>query len=426
MLERERILRALAALSKNAPPLPPATSAADAATSTSSALPPLEAILDGEWVDTEHGRAFVKDVYYPLDHLHGTVALGAPLATPQGVLQVTLGHDNPPPVQRLGFFDTETTGLAGGTGTYIFLAGLGTFEGERFRLRQYFLPGLEHERAMLAVVLKDLSSLDAIVSYNGRAFDMPLLSTRRTLARLRSSSGNALEELGHFDLLRASRRLYRGRLESCALVQVESHLLGFQRENDVPGHLIPSLYFDYIRAGRAAPLRAVLQHNALDILSLTGLLAAISSLFERASINASQLDPQDALALAHWHELDGKLNLAEALYRSALPRLDAVTQGRHWTPAAARFARLLKQGGLRDEAMPWWQRLLQQGNLEAGIEIAKHLEHQVRDLDAAIDLACQLRKRWPDSDGIGRSRLEHRLARLERKRSAAVATPERH
>ena len=145
--------------------------------------------------------------------------------------------------------DVETTGLVGGTGTYVFLVGLGTFEDSAFHLRQFFLAGLGGERAMLAAVAEVLAGCRALVSFNGRWFDLPLLETRLTLSRL-----PALHQgLPHLDLLYPARRLYRRRLPSCRLVSLEEALLGLEREDDIPGCAIPALYFDYVRRGEAGP-----------------------------------------------------------------------------------------------------------------------------------------------------------------------------
>src|SRR6185295_4954081 len=180
----------------------------------------------------------------------------------------------------LAFFDIETTGLSGGTGSYIVLAGLGSYEraaaGEplAFRMRQYFLADIAHERAMLSMLADDLRRFDGLVTYNGRAFDMPFVQTRMTLARL----PYPCDGLPHFDLLHVVRRLYRHRMPGCRLAEAERRLLRIDRPDDVPGSLIPAIYFDYLRAGRVSPLRGVFRHNAEDVLSLTGILASLARL----------------------------------------------------------------------------------------------------------------------------------------------------
>jgi len=178
----------------------------------------------------------------------------------------------------------------------------------------------------------------------------------------------------------------------------------------VPGSVIPSLYFDYVRAGRVAPLRAVFRHNALDMLSLAGVLGAVVGLFAR-----EEPEPDDAVALARWWELEKQPARAAGLYRSALPRLENATNSRQWVSAASRYAMLLKQNGEREEAVALWRRLWSQGDLQAGLELAKHLEHEARDLVAAEDVASGLLARWPEGDTAGKPAIEHRVGRLRRK-----------
>jgi len=361
---------------------------------------PLVDILRGKWRETEYGPAFVKDIIFPLHHLHGNVQLNSVFGQQRGAIDRALCDSKSPPVSRLGFFDTETTGLSGGTGTYVFLAGLGSFAENGFHLRQYFLSSLESERAMLSVLAQDLASLEGIVTYNGRTFDMPLLETRTTLARLPMP----WKDRPHFDLLRPVRRLYRHRLASCRLADAESHLLRVQRQGDVPGNLVPSLYFDYIRAERVGPLVSVFRHNADDFLSLVGVLTSVAALLSRDNLNAS-----DAAAVARWCEFEEEPERAAALYRSALPGLEGEED---WSWAAGRYTRILKRAGVRKEAVPLWHRLWSQGDRGAGIEIAKYLEHEARDLPAAEEVTRTILASCSDTE---RLEVEHRLARIRRK-----------
>jgi len=254
-------------------------------------LPPIAQIFRGDWHETDRGPVFVRDEWFPLDHEHGAHALGSALdAAPQALADL-LGSAAAPAADRLAFFDIETTGLAGGTGTYIVLAGLGSYERCEpyaplaFRMRQYFLADITYEHAMLAMLAADLARFEGVVTYNGRTFDIPFVETRLTLARMRSPCA----ALAHFDLLHPVRRLYRHRMPGCRLAEAERRLLRFGRTDDVPGAVIPALYFDYLRAGRAAPLRGVFRHNAEDVLSLVGLLSVLAGLLSRAD-----LDPDDA------------------------------------------------------------------------------------------------------------------------------------
>lgn len=369
-------------------------------------LPPIAKIFRGDWHETERGPVFVRDEWFALDHAHGAYALGSALdAAPQALADL-LGTVVAPPAQRLAFFDIETTGLSGGTGTYIVIAGLGSYERcgpdatLAFRMRQYFLADIAQEHAMLAMLAADLARFDGIVTYNGRTFDIPFVETRLTLARLRSPC----DVLAHFDLLHPVRRLYRHRLPACRLADAERRLLRFGRPDDVSGSLIPTLYFDYLRAGRAAPLRGVFRHNSEDVLSLVVLLSVLATLLSR-----DDLDPDDSAALGRWWEAAGQPERAMPLYRNALPWLRG---GDDWSWVATRHARLCRRLGEREEAVGLWRQLWADGDRAAATELAKHHEHHARDLRQAAALTTAL---LAGAHHLDREPLLHRLARIERK-----------
>jgi uncharacterized protein len=365
--------------------------------------PPIDRILGGEWYETALGQVFVRDEWYALDHEHGQLPLRSALDVPAAPLARLLGAPEAPHPSRLAFFDIETTGLSGGTGTYVVLAGLGTFEPDGFRMRQYFLADVGGERAMLTMLAEDLGRFDGLVTYNGRSFDVPVVETRLTMARVPPPWVG----WPHFDLLHPMRRLYRHRMPGCRLADAERRLLHIDRPDDIPGWLIPSLYFDYLRAGRAAPLRGVFRHNAEDVLSLVGVLARLVRL-----LAGDQLDPDDAVAVARWWEHAGEPQRAMALYRDALPWLEG---GDDWAWAASRHAALCKRNGGRHEAVPLWEALHGAGDRAAALQLAIHLEHHARDPLAAERLTRALLDGAPPPE---RDALEHRLARLRRKISA--------
>ncbi len=366
-------------------------------------LPPIDRILGGEWHETALGPVFVRDEWYALDHEHGALSLSSALDVPAELLARLLGAAEAPHPSRLAFFDIETTGLSGGTGTYVVLAGLGTYEPDGFRMRQYFLADVGGERAMLATLAEDLGRFDGLVTYNGRSFDVPVVETRLTLARVAPPWAG----WPHFDLLHPMRRLYRHRMPGCRLADAERRLLRIDRPDDIPGWLIPSLYFDYLRAGRAAPLRGVFRHNADDVLSLVGVLARLARL-----LDGEALDPEDAVAVARWWERAGEPQRAMGLYREALPWLEG---GDDWAWAAGRHAALCRRHGGRYEAVPLWEALHGAGDRAAGLQLAIHLEHHARDPLAAGLVTCELLDGAPPAE---REALEYRLARLRRKVAA--------
>lgn len=183
---------------------------------------------------------------------------------------VDIRHDTARRVDLLAF-DTETTGLAGGTGTRAFMIGAADFIDGRLRIRQLCITTLGAEREMLKTFSKWLKPSTVLVSYNGRSYDRPLLTTRYRLARLR----DPLIDLRHVDLLHPVRRRYRGVWANCKLATVERELLGVLREDDLPGSEAPAAWLAYLRGGSADKLRRVGLHNAQDLRSLFGVLESM-------------------------------------------------------------------------------------------------------------------------------------------------------
>lgn len=178
------------------------------------------------------------------------------------------------PAANLLFFDTETTGLAGGTGTRAFMIGASDFVPQGLRVRQLLIAHLAAERAMLDTFTAWLRPDTRLVSYNGRCYDAPLLLTRYRLAR----RGNPLEGLPHLDLLYPTRRRYRGVWDNCRLATIERRALEIVREDDLPGSEAPAAWLGYLRGGSSELLCRVAEHNFQDVVTLARLLAHLSAL----------------------------------------------------------------------------------------------------------------------------------------------------
>lgn len=191
------------------------------------------------------------------------------------------------------FLDTETTGLSGGTGTHVFCAAIARPHSAGIELVQLFLAEPSDEPAFLAAVDAELAASPGTATYNGLSFDLPLLRTRWLMARMPGE----MREGRQIDLLHLSRSLLRPRLESCTLRSVEERLLGFERDCDIPGHLIPQAYFEYVRTGASRDLEATLEHNRQDVLSLQHLL---HRLMHRLRGQDACMDATDWLALGRY------------------------------------------------------------------------------------------------------------------------------
>ena len=172
------------------------------------------------------------------------------------------------------FVDAETTGLSTASGTVAFLVGVGYVTATGFIVHQFFLPDYPSEPALLEAITDLVDGRHLVVSFNGKAFDLPLLETRYTMQRMPTPFIN----MAHVDLLHVSRRFWRGRFVDNSLQTLEKELLGVHRYNDTPGYLIPQLYFDFLSTGNAEPLAGVLLHNRLDIVSLLFLMQTIQKL----------------------------------------------------------------------------------------------------------------------------------------------------
>ena len=194
--------------------------------------------------------------------------------TPPAIVDATFARMDPLHHARLLHFDTETTGLAGGTGTRAFMIGAADWLDGRFRIRQLTITNMAAESAMLRTFAGWISHDTVLVSYNGKCYDAPLLATRYRLARL----PNPLAGLGHLDLLHPVRRHWKGQWENCRLATAERQLLGVVREDDLPGAEAPAAWLTYLRGGSALNLRRVAQHNAQDLKSLAGVLLTMAGM----------------------------------------------------------------------------------------------------------------------------------------------------
>jgi uncharacterized protein YprB with RNaseH-like and TPR domain len=396
--------------------------------------------LPGEAVETPFGPAWVRAVRYPLkQRLELAELLGA---EPEAL--AALGRDaalERLDLSRAAFVDTETTGLSLGTGTYTFLIGIGTYElgtqnalrgagpaeGD-FVVRQFFMRHPGEERAQLYLVEEALGTCTGIVSFNGRAFDLPLMQSRFILARAPFPLAGA----PHLDLLPAARRIWRARYQSCTLGNLELHVLGYQRTaEDVPGWMIPDIYREYYRTGVADEMLArVFYHNLEDITSMAALGSRMARLFRPggAGYETPELHPLEWLSLARCYRDLSWEDAGIAAYRAAL---HGPLAGIERLQALRELGHLYKRTGRRAEAAALWEEwigTIPGDELTPYLELAKHHEWHTADLAAARGWAAwalQIAEAWSSDTAREEvlAQLRHRLARLERKLTK-TATPE--
>lgn len=377
----------------------------------------IDALVDGESVETPEGACYRVTRYYAPDTQHGARQLADWLGQSPAAFAGLADDDSLTGLDpsQFVFLDTETTGLGGGA--FAFLVGVGFFDGEgQFVVQQLFLQEPAHEPALLSLLHDLLEPDGALVTFNGRTFDVPLLASRCVMNRRRS----ILDALANLDLLHPARRLWRRRLPSCALSALETDVLGVQRTHaDVPGSLIPYLYRQYLETRNARDMVRVLYHNEVDLLSMVSLGVTLARAFEQPEADGVHVD--DRLSLAKWYASRSMMQEAERAFRAAADEAPDV-ETRY--DALHGLAYLLKRADRREEAVGYWEFLADLKLDTVGhVELAKYYEWHVGDLACALDwtergiaLAESWRPGWRRTEALGE--LTHRRERLQRKLSS--------
>jgi len=342
-------------------------------------------LLSGEVVRTPLGEHFETEKLWENHRRHGSVYISDLGELPADLLdQLSDGAIADTHPTRWAFLDTETTGLAGGTGTYAFLIGVGSVDAQGFRLRQFFMRDYGEEASLLHRLGEHLAQFDVLITYNGKAYDQPLLETRFRMSRAR----HPFDRMEHLDLLFGARRLWKLRLESCRLVDLENRILGFERHGDLPGEMIPYVYFDFLRSQRAFQVVPIFHHNAIDILTLACLTAIVPLAF-RSPENCALRHGTDLIGLARWLQQAGRFDEALRLFRRAvemgLP--DDILFRTLWDIAA-----IERRHGRHDAALAVVTELAANRNpfrVRALEELAKHYEHREKNYTMALDMTLQ-------------------------------------
>ncbi len=375
----------------------------------------IASVLAGSVMPTGLGETFVYEEHYAADYRHGlaSIRLEVPLTI------VSAWADDPRlselDLSSFIFLDTETSGLAGGTGTYAFLVGAARFIGGEFVLKQFFMRDPAEEPALLEGLAAFLAPGKALVTFNGKAFDAPLLATRYTLHSLPIP----FQDFAHLDLLPLARRLWRARLESRALKYLEENVLQAPRTaEEVPGYEIPWLYFDYLRTGDARPLKGVFYHNAMDVVAMAGLLNYVATMLADPFHEGIE-HALDVISIARLFQDLGQWDTAARLFERGLQM--TLSEPDFWE-AVRRLSSLQKRRGDFDQALALWEQAAAQGHIYAHVELAKYYEHRGRDPKSALqwtrsalddlkhlDLPIYMRKHWEQELKHRRERLEKRL-----------------
>ena len=383
----------------------------------------IDSVVAGNFILTHRGEVFASEQKYAKDYIYGE----SPLLSSFPLSLISQWANDPAieniHLSKFAFLDTETSGLSGGTGTYAFLVGIARFiDDGTFVLRQFFMRDPAEEPALLEGIAKFIAPCKSLVTFNGKSFDAPLLSTRYRLHQIPIP----YKDYSHLDLLPLARRLWRDRLESRALKYLEEHVLGLKRSSEeVPGYEIPWLYFDYLRTGDARPLGGVFYHNAMDVVAMAALLAHMNDMLQNPYEGKVQ-HGLDFIALGKLFEDLGHWDEAARLFERGLESHPSTGSGQGLNEAdfglaVKRLSILQKKRGDVGEAIRLWESAAERGHLYAFIELAKHYEHKERDAKSAlkwtksalqqvekVDQPAYMRKFWE-------AEIEHRLERLNRK-----------
>ena len=316
------------------------------------------------------------------------------------------------------FIDCETTGLAGGVGTYAFLVGLGYLNQEEFWIEQYFMQDFHQEKAILSAVAERLGDFKFLVSFNGKCYDLPLLQNRFVINHIHFDPTGWV----HLDLLFPCRRLWKRRIGECSLSNIEQKILRVRREIDVPSYMVPQIYFDYLVTGKAESLIPVFYHNVYDILYLLKLFVLIDQALKDFSL-AEIEDPIDLYSLGRIHQNLGNYRACAKCFKQALSE-KLLPQWQLEIYISLAF--VYKRTGYMEEAARIWQKLTE-GDFPFSLfvheELAKYYEHQRKDYLKALSFVegaiSQLgfHPSLPFASVHQRrlNSLEYRKSRLERK-----------
>ena len=321
------------------------------------------------------------------------------------------------------FLDTETTGLAGGTGTYPFLVGLAWWDAGGLEVEQLFLREPSEEHSLLTALSERLAARPVLVTFNGKSFDWPLLETRYRMTR----AIDVPEPRAHIDFLHPARALWRPRLGSVRLSEIERHVLGWNRGADVISEMIPQIYFDYLRGGAPEPLVPVFRHNEMDLRGLARIATRILALLAEPEIHG-----QDALELfgaSRLCERRGHAARARSLYQRSIDRQLPLATNRF---ARRSLARLAKREGDFALARELWDGLLGASaeGFEAFEQLAIHYERREKNPEKAAALSQQGLLELRRANRLGllttaasrriKMRFEKRLSRLTLKLNSSL------
>lgn len=377
-----------------------------------SPTPSLTEALSGSWEKTRAGDCFIVRKHFPFTYQHGERDLSI---LPQvKVLEAYSSYSgiSEIPFDQYLFLDTETTGLSGGAGTYVFLVGAAKFDKKGVHFAQFFLQDPANESCQLAALEEFCANTKVVVSYNGKSFDLPRIKNRF----LFHGWPTLFQDVIHLDLLHIVRRLWKTQLPTCSLGDIEYHLLGIRRTSlDIPGWQVSEKFFEYLQNSDPEPLQGVFYHNEIDVISLVTLLSYITDRLTNP-LSTDYQNHEDLVPVGRFLSYLNKKDLAievlsAAIKNKSLPEETTLS-------GLKSLARIHKRNDDIELAIPLWEKCAAQDDIPSKIELAMYYEHKQSNFQEAIQWTISGQSSANRSSLLKnqyKKELDHRLNRLKRK-----------
>jgi uncharacterized protein YprB with RNaseH-like and TPR domain len=372
----------------------------------------LSEALEGRWETNRSGECFVVRKDYPFNHKHGNRSLSRlpDISIFEPVLSSTSLSDIP--LEQFLFIDTETTGLSGGAGTYVFLVGAAKYDQDGIHFAQFFLQDPANEPCQLAALEDFCSSSKVLVSYNGKSFDLPRIKNRF----LFHGWPAPFQDIYHLDLLHIVRRLWKTHLPTCTLGDIEYHLLGVERSSqDIPGWQVSEKFFEYLQNSDPEPLKSVFYHNEVDVISLITLLSYITDRLLKP-LSKAYRDFDDLVPIGQYLYHLGRSDkaievISRAISSKSLSEYSLLS-------GLTSLASIHKKNDEYHSALPLWKKCADMNDIQSKIELAMYYEHQAADYQEAIHWTLSAQASMNTSRVLIKQyqqELDHRLNRLKEK-----------
>ena len=368
--------------------------------------------IPGSWEKTSSGDCFVVRKHFPYSFMHGDRELSDlpnlevfnSISDYSGITEI--------PLEKYLFIDTETTGLSGGAGTYVFLVGAAKYEKTGIHFAQFFLQDPINETCQLAALEDFCANTKVVVSYNGKSFDLPRIKNRY----LFHGWPEPFQSIYHIDLLHIVRRIWKTQLPTCSLGDIEYHMLGIQRDShDIPGWQVSEKFFEYLQNNDPDPLKGVFYHNEVDVISLITLLSYITDRVSKP-LSAPYSDREDLIHIGRYLLHVKKEKLALEVLNQALTNKSLSTKSAILGLKA--LASIYKKNNDYDLALPLWKKSASLDDLQSKIELAMYFEHKISDFQEAIHWTLSAQstsKQFQITKNQYKKELNHRLKRLKKK-----------